>query len=131
MADIEGLDELLKDLGELPRTVGRKLIARSLRKAAKPVQDRIIATAPDDPTTPTSRIADNIDINVTEQTSEGAIALVGPTKHGFFAGFAEFGTAHQSAKPFMAPAFDEEVDNATAIIAEDLGAAIERELKKL
>lgn len=132
MADdftVIGLDEFIADLDQLPLTVSKKFVAKALRAGAKPIQQQMIANAPDDPKTPGSR-ARNIDINVSEQTANHAIAYIGPTKKGFMAGWAELGSKHQRAKPFMGPAFDAKVNEAVQIIGENLGASIERELKK-
>lgn len=132
MADITiiGLDDFLKDLEELPKAIQKKLVARALREASAPIRERMAETAPDDPTTPGSQIRENIGINVTEQTADHALAYIGPTRQGFVGGFAELGTAHQTATPFIGPAFDEMVDDAVKIIAEVLGEGIEKEMKK-
>lgn len=127
---VVGLDQWLKDLDRLALTVRRKLIVKALREGTKPTEEEMKRRAPDDPTTPGSRIEDNIATNVVDQTATGAAALTGPTAHAFFAGFSEFGTAHQSERPFIGPAFDATVDEATEIISEVLDDGIEKELKR-
>lgn len=133
MADeiVEGLQSLLDDLGQLPLTMGKTLIVRALRKASGPIEKRIAELAPDDPETGGSQIRENIDTNVTEQTATGAIALIGPTKAGFPAGFSELGTAHQPATPFIGPGFAETIDEAMGLLEKELGDSIEKALKKL
>lgn len=127
---VVGLDQWLKDLERLPLTLRRKLMAKALREASKPIQEEMSRTAPNDPTTPGSRIADNIATNVVDQTATGATALTGPTAHAFFAGFSEFGTAHQTERPFIGPAFDATVDKAIEIMDEVLGDGIDKEVKR-
>lgn len=127
---ITGLQELLKSMDGLDLSKQKTLIVRSLRKAGGPVQERIRALAPDDPETPGSRIAENVGISVVDQTATGAIAQIGPTKRGFAGIFAEEGTVHQSAKPFIEPAFDETQDEAYSVLSETLGDFIEKEWSK-
>jgi len=127
MADIQGMDELLRGLADVDSLVKQKnIIARTLRKAAEPIRARAEELAPDDPTTPGSRIKENMMVTVSDQTAEGAVAKIGPSRKGFFGQFAEFGTAHQPAEPFLRPAFDEKLEEATGIIREELRDQIER-----
>lgn len=130
MAEVIGLQGLLNDMGELPRVLQRKLVAKALRAGGEPVETRAKQLAPDDPETPFSRIEENIKTMVSEQTAEGAVAYIGPTKRGFMGQFAELGTAHQQATPFLGPAYDENEDRAYEIIGEVLGEGIEKHLKK-
>lgn len=129
--DVKGLAGLLADLGKLPLTMGKLIIVRSLRKAVEPIETRIAQLAPDDPETSGSQIRENIASNITDQTATGAIALIGPTKKGFVAGFAELGTAHQPARPFIGPGFDQTYEDAIDIFVEEIGDSTEKELKKL
>jgi len=127
MADetVDGLQDLLKSMDGLPLVLQKKLIAKSLRKAAEPIRARAAELAPDDPETPGSRIEESMSISVTEQTATGAIAKIGPSKAGFPGIMAELGTAHETARPFLRPAFDEKEDEAFEILADVLGDGIE------
>jgi len=127
MADeiVEGLQDLLKSMDGLPLVLQKKLIAKSLRKAAEPIRERAAELAPDDPETPGSRIRDNMSISVTEQTATGAVAKIGPSKAGYPGIYAELGTAHQTATPFLRPAYDEKEEEAFDILADTLGDGIE------
>lgn len=132
--DVLGLQALLKSMDSLPLTMQKTLIVRSLRKGAEPIQKRMEQLAPDDPDTPGSRLA-NIGIAVRDQTATGARAVIGPaTESGMrvteAALAAEFGTAHQSATPFVRPAFDEKRDEALKLVGEILAEGIEKELAK-
>jgi HK97 gp10 family phage protein len=127
---IDGLDDLLKSMDGMPLVLQKKLIVEALREGSEPVQEQMAILAPDDPDTAGSRIRENIDVSIAERTADGAVAYIGPTKAGFVGGFAEFGTAHQTATPFIGPAFDEKVEEATQIIGEVLGDGIEKALKQ-
>lgn len=128
--NVEGLQALLASMSDLPLVLQKNLIVRSLRKAAKPIADRMQATAPDDPETPGSRVREAISVTVTDQTATGAIAKVGPTRRGFPAIFAELGTIHQPARAFIGPAFDHTIEDAYKQLGEELGDGIEREFAK-
>lgn len=127
---VEGLQDLLKSMDGIQLTRRKTIIAQSLRKAGQPILNRGKELAPDDPETPQSRIEESMAISVNDQTAEGAVARIGPTKRGFPGIFPEIGTAHQPQKPWLGPAFDDAVDEAYDILAEELGAAIEREFRR-
>lgn len=129
--DVQGLQELLKKLDDLDSLVtSKKLIVRALREGAEPIRLRAQELAPDDPTTPGSRVKEAMVTVVTEQTGTGAIALIGPARKAFFGQFAEFGTAHQSAEPFLRPAYDEQLATAVQIIGDSLNEGIVKEMAK-
>lgn len=131
MPEIEGLDHLLKQLDDLASLVtSKKLIVRALRAGAEPVRERAEQLAPDDPTTPGSRIRESMMASVTDQTGIGAVAKVGPSRKGFVGQFQEWGTAHIAAKPFLMPAFEEKKAEAVRIIGDTLAEGIETEMKK-
>jgi HK97 gp10 family phage protein len=48
----------------------------------------------------------------------------------FYASFHEYGTKKMPARPFMRPAFDQNVSNAIDIIGQHIGTAIEQEAIK-
>lgn len=121
MADIEGLNELLDTLDEIDGNLvqKRKLIAKSLRKGAKPIQEegaRRIKVK-------TGAARESMSTSVIDQTSEGAEAQIGPKR--FYAKFPEYGTIHQRATPWLGPSFDAKEPEALEIIGEVLGDGIE------
>lgn len=128
--DLQGLQDLLKSMDGLTLLQRKRIIARSLRKAAEPIKERAAALAPNDPDTPGSRISESMSITVSDQTATGAVAKVGPTKHGFPGIMAEVGTVHQPSRPWLSKAFDETIDTAYETLASDLGDAIEKEFSK-
>lgn len=111
----------------LPLVLRKNLIARALRKAGQMIADRIKQLAPNDPKTIGSRIADSVKVAVRDQTATGGYAEIGPSGRGFVGIFAEGGTKHQPAKPFVGPAFDQTVERAYEALEEILGAGIEEE----
>ncbi len=127
MPDVEGLDELLKKLENLPLTIARKLIVRALRKGAEPIRVEAGERAPvgDDP----PHLKDTMITVVSEQTATGATARIGPSKAGFYGLFQELGTSHNAKQPFLLPAFEAKKSEAIKIIADELGRGIENEAK--
>jgi HK97 gp10 family phage protein len=131
MADVEGLDDLLKKMDGLKLSMQKTLIVRALRKGSEPVKVRGAERAPDDPDTSGNRIADNMMITISEQTADGAIAKIGPSyRDGAWVGkFSERGTARERRRPWLGPAFEETKDEAVKLIGENLAEGIEKELK--
>lgn len=130
LEDIHGLQDLLKKLDDLGSLVKSKnVIARALRAGAEPIREEAGRRAPRGDEAP--HAADTMTTVVSDQTAEGAIAKVGPSKAGFYLSFHEWGTAHMSAQPFLRPAFDEKQDEALKLVGEELGRQIEKEMAKL
>lgn len=127
---IHGLQALLLKMDSLPLVMQKTLIVRALQKGAEPIEEQASQLAPDDATTPGSRIRDNMMTTITDRTADGAIAKIGPSLKGFVGLFHEYGTIHQAAKPFLRPAFDGMQGDALTIISEVLTQGIEQELKK-
>lgn len=127
---VEGLDDLLASMDALPLALQKNLIVRSLRKGGEPIAEEMERTAPDDPETPGSRIERNIRVQVSDQTATGAVARIGPTSGGFPAIFAEVGSAHQTARPFIGPAFEATKDDALKLVGDVIGSGIEAEFAK-
>jgi len=127
---IEGMNDLLKSMEALPLVLQKTLIVRSLRKGGEPIREEAARNAPDDPETPGSRIEVSVKVQVREQTADGAVAVIGPSSGGFVGIFSETGTAHQTAQPWLSPAFDSRKEEALSIIGDELGDGIESEFAK-
>jgi len=127
---VQGLQSLLESMESLPLVLQKNLIARALRKAGQLIADAIKRLAPFDPKTIGNRIPDSVTVAVRDQTATGARAVIGPGKKGFMAIFHEGGTPKMAARPFIAPAFDQNVDKAYEELEEILGDGIEREFEK-
>lgn len=128
--EVQGLQDLLKKMDDLPLTMGKTLIARALRAGAEPIRERAAELAPDDPTTSGSRIKLNVKTFVLDQTATGASAYITAKPWNYIGRFKEFGTAHESAQPWLRPAFDEKVATALDIIGKTLAESIEKEMAK-
>ena len=126
MPDVEGLDGLLSKLEGLDSLVKRKnAIVRALRAGAEPIRARAGELAP----FRTGRLKESMMITVSDQTATGAIAKIGPSREAPYGSPNEFGTAHMAAHPFLKPAYDEKVGEATRIIGERLAAEIEKAMR--
>ena len=115
MADdvqILGVEEVERKLKEMAPNIFRKALRDCLNASGSVLQDAAIETAPIDisgepsPHDPGQLKAD-IRRKVKLEPSEGIGSVaVGPSKHSFYGMFAEFGTSHQPARPWLRPAFE-------------------------
>jgi HK97 gp10 family phage protein len=65
-------------------------------------------------------------------TDDVAVHLwIGPDRKHFYGFFGEFGTVHQSERPFMRPAFDHHAKGVIDGLSVELWKGIERAAKKL
>ena len=107
-----GGPELVKALADLPKRTASGLQAKALLSAGEIIRKRVAQTAPYDPTTYT-HLRDHILIQRMKPRATGddpaatAAVGIGVPKRFFYDWFAEFGTKHESARPFWRPAFDE------------------------
>lgn len=127
MAVVEGMQKLLDSMEALPLTMQRRIIVRALREGSKPIELLAEHLAPRDE----GQLAESMSTEVSEQTADGAVAKIGPSRKGFYGFIQEEGLAHNPAQPFLRPAFDEGQQEAVHRIGVTLGDEIEKELKKL
>lgn len=127
---IQGLDQLLARMDAMLLHMRKIAIARSLRAGAVPIVEDAKRRAPDDIDTSGSRIRDNVKAQIVNQSAYGATAQITVRPWNFIARFAETGTAHQSAKPWLRPAFDANIDKAYEIIGQRLAEEIEAALTR-
>lgn len=138
---LEGLDDLLAKLKQLPGRIGDNAMRRSLRKGANVIKTAAVAGAQkiDD-----AKTREAIFKNVTvvsggkkrEIEAGGPMMRVGIRKDGpggdtFYWRFVEFGTSNAHAQPFMRPAMNEHAGEAFNAIAADMPIQIDKELAKL
>jgi HK97 gp10 family phage protein len=122
-----GIQELLGKLSHIESTVlQRRIVARAVRAGCEPIRERAEELAP----MLTGRLKESIMTTVTEQSATEAIGKIGPARFGFYGTFEEFGTARQSADPFLRPAYDEKIDEAQRIMGEVLADEIEKAAKQ-
>ena len=134
-AKFTGGDVLAKALRTLPVKVEKQIIREATKAAAEPVLHAARSHAPVltgdlvaslKITTKTSSKKSSFTARV-QAAGQGAKTGNDYTGDQFYAAFQEFGTSHQPARPFMRPAFDENVDKAIGIMATLVKSGLERE----
>lgn len=155
---VHGIDELRRRLEALPREIagknggpllaalrkmGRKVqgdAKRIVRKKSGTLADNIIVVRSKDPRRVNATEAVRVTIRYKAKKYKdtkanrkagrvgGKYKELGPL---FYARFLEFGTSRQPAYPFMIPAFDMNKNDMPNIFKTELGAAIDRAVKKL
>lgn len=123
---IEGVDELIAQLENLTYKQGEQVLSKSLKRGSQLISEEIQHRAP----VRSGRLANSVRVKITEKSATEAIALIGPTRRGFYGSFQEFGTRYQDREPFVGPAFDAVNDEAYAVIAFDLSQEITKAIKK-
>lgn len=135
---IEGLEETLANLRELPQKIGRTTLRKSLVKAAQPVAVIARNLAPVDQ----ANLARSIAVSTTltrnqRRTSEKANEVevyVGPARGAApgssryalnYASFVEFGTIDTPAQPYLRPAWDRAQGLILKLFADDLKIQVE------
>ena len=112
--------------------IGDKVLTNAVRAGANVIRKDAKARAPvgTGPTGKYGHLKDNIRVSKIK-TRAGGVALALHTHKAFWGMFAEFGTRHSPARPFMRPAFDNNVNEALAVIGKRLGNNIEKSAEKL
>lgn len=158
---VDGLKELDKALGELPKSTGRNVLKRTLIKAGAPMAEAASLHAPrrtgalQHEIVISTKVKNNAGkaeysaamaaglgkgaaraalISARRSASESASfaeVYIGPTTKAFYGMFQEFGTSHNAAKPFLRPAFDENVQRVLDAIRDTLAAEIEKTRARL
>jgi HK97 gp10 family phage protein len=136
---VDGLRELDAALGQLPKSTGKAVLRRVLKKAGQPIADDAAAKVP--VLTGQLQISIGLGTKLTRRQSKihrkmfkddkasvemfvGAGGLAQSTQ-------VEFGNNHQAADPFMRPAWDGNKDKALDIIATELGAEIMKAAQRM
>jgi len=136
---VDGLRELDRALGELPKSTGKAVLRRTLKKAGQPIADDAEIKVP--VLTGALQISIGIGTKLTRRQAKlhrkmfqndkasaevfvGAGGLAQATQ-------AEFGNEHQAAEPYMRPAWDANQDRALDIIASELGNEIMKAAQRL
>lgn len=153
---LEGLEETVANLGELPKSTGRNAIVRAARKAAAPILADAKAMVPvrEGLLRQTLTIS-NVRVRRGNQNTVGAVVVWvpftnsyrtlskpvayvrGPNRGqsrtyqigsdpGVYANFVEFGTSNSPARPFLRPAWDRNKEAALAIFNDALITEVER-----
>lgn len=140
---IEGLKELDRALGELPKATGKAVLRRVLKKAGEPIARDMRAKAPDDPATSGNDLKSSIAVSTklsgrqrkmhrkafrNDKASAEVFVGAGPLPQ---AHLQEFGTVHHRPQPFARPAWDGNKNRALSIIKDELGDEILKAAKRL
>lgn len=134
---INGLKELEAQLKDLGAAVGIKALRKAGRESMVGVQMAMMMGAGVDPDSEDEHMRDSIKITTKKMDSKkagdsNAIAVrVGPTKkHSMKAIAQEYGTAKQTADPFMRPSLYENRHRVVDDFSINLTAAIQKAIKK-
>jgi len=130
---IEGLEQLSSQISEFPDKLVRKGVRNALRAGGEVLREAISAGAPRSMDITHGHepgfLADHIGMKVkTSVTNDTGSILVGPVKKAFYAMFAEFGTKHQAALPFIRPAFEGSGPSALDAFVDSLREAFQEAL---
>lgn len=110
--------DLAGRLNALPGALSQTLLTAALKASAEPMRDRMAEQAPraeheiNRPARAPGHLADHIVISATrkvdgETLGEGQAAVaIGPAGAYWWGIFSELGTRHESARPFVRPAYD-------------------------
>lgn len=130
-ARLEGLEQTVANLNELPKATGRNVLRRVLKKNAEPVADLAAQLAP----SRTGRLSYSISVSFTltrrhrrDKVNEAEV-YIGPAS-GLgtlnYASFDEFGTIDTPAFAFMRGAWSAKQDETLSGITSDLKTEVER-----
>jgi HK97 gp10 family phage protein len=128
---VQGMSELLRKLRELPKALENRIVNEALEAGAQPILDTAKALAPVD----TGLLRESLKVVTAPVRKNSHLVRVG-TEEGdykgdaFYAAFHELGTTKMPARPYLRPAFDQNVNRAIEIISSEIGTAIEREATK-
>lgn len=131
---VEGLRELDRALGELPKATGKNVLRRTLRKAGEPIMKEWAARTPVLTGKLQKSVATGTKLSRRQRRGHrkqstieifvGAGALAQATMQ-------EFGTANQAPQPAARPAWDNNHVKALEIVKTELGGEIEAARKRL
>jgi HK97 gp10 family phage protein len=140
---VEGLKELEAALNQLPKSTGKAVLRRTLKKAGQPIADNARALAPDDPTTSGNDLKSSIGVSTklskrqasahrkmfrSDKASVEMFVGAGPLPQ---AHNQEFGNVNHGPQSFMRPAWDGNKSRALDIIKTELGDEIMKAAKRL
>ncbi len=127
--DVRGIKEIDANLKRMNKAAGRRTVLNALRPAARSMRDdakRRVAVR-------SGVLKKSIAVATLPARLSGhnrhAVRL-GLKKSGWYGHFPEFGTARQTARPYMRPAYDSKRREAITQIGNDIWASIERTIKK-
>lgn len=133
---IEGLQELERNLLALPEDLAKKALGAAARTSMRFLQRRIQGSAP----VKTGQLKRGIQVRskfISDGVKGGTIVvsiglqLKPKEKSAFYGKFVELGTVHiKTPHPFMKPEFDAWAGAVLKMFGKELGAAIEKTARK-
>lgn len=133
---IEGLKELDRALGELPKATAKATLRRVLKEAGEPLARSARAKAPVDE----HYLYESIDVSTRLNPRQRSLHKEegGKAFQEMFVGTnnpagvqQEFGNEHNAAQPFMRPAWDETKQQTLDLISNSLWGEIEKSAERL
>ena len=119
--------QLDRALDVISRLYTRRFIVATLKVMSKPMSKAAKRNAP----RLTGMLAKNVKVRVRSKMRTLVIVKVGPSKKEFWGMFQEFGTANQSAQPWMLPAWEETKHEMLAGITEAFAVVLNRTARRL
>lgn len=133
--EIKGAKELEDALRKLPQEIAGKVLREALRNSAEEMAEtsRRLAPRSNNPGVH-GHMADSIKLRAKTEEDLFDVTVnltLGPDQAHFYGSFGEFGTKHETARPFMRPGFDQEAHPTIDRFSVLLWKAIEKAVKKL
>lgn len=136
---VTGLRQLDRALGELPKSTGKAVLRRVLKKAAQPIADHAEALAPVDKGTLKHSIGVGTKLTSRQKAQHRKMFKSDKASVEMFAGAGglpsahnqEFGNEHNGPQPFMRPAWAATKMQVLDTIKDDLGDEIIAAAKRL
>jgi HK97 gp10 family phage protein len=131
---LDGLKDLDAALGQLPQSTGKNVLRRVGRAALQPVDDRWRELAPhltgqlEESGSVGSKLSRRQRKAQERENYVEVFAGPGPNPQAIQ---GEFGNQHQAAQPFLRPAWDEKQGEVLQIVADQLGAEIQKAAARL
>ncbi len=127
--ELTGMDELIKNLEAVSKDISKDL-ARCVRKGGEIIRDAAKANIRAQGLIDTGALHDNMSMNTTEKDRSQVEVTIGPGKKQFYGYFHEYGTSKMKARPFLRPAYDENIEKVQDVIAEELKKTIKRRSRR-
>lgn len=127
-----GADSLEAALRELGGKVSGRLGANAVRAGARVIVNRAKRNIKAQGLVESGDLLRSVRVftDVSERRLGGSERSAYAGTRVFYGRFAEFGTAHQAAQPWLRPALDEGAQDAVNKLVDNLGKGIERETAK-
>lgn len=130
-ASMSGARDLDRALAKLPGTFGARAVEGGMRKGLKIMAEDARERAPEDEGDLRGSIRVRKPSKQQRAKGAGHMRLSVGKPAGWRAHFAEFGTRHHAAQPFMRPAFDARAGDAIKALAEHMAKQLKSATRAL